>query len=224
MPTEGKESFNPVGKHSQLLSLCGNRAETLRKILKTNPKSSSLDRQPKVLNLARFLLLGARLKSEAPITPPQPLAVPKASASACHRSEAEFCFAEAKQALLRGQLNLGLDLLNQTEALAGPLPQVLLTRVNALRQARLWPEEALRRYLELLNTRLNSADTHLALGFIHLLQDQWLDVWSERDWRWGTDGETTRWYGSARLFRQARPNDWLSVPQSVQESLETLAA
>ena len=162
------------------------------------------------------------MKSEVPIAPPQPLALPKASASACHRSEAEFCFAEAKQALLRGQLDLGLDLLSQTEALAGPLPQVLLTRVNALRQARLWPE-ALRRYLELLNTRPNSTDTHLALGFTHLLQDHWLDGWREQDWRWGTDGETTRWYGSARLIRQPQPNDWLSVLQSVQEPLETLA-
>jgi hypothetical protein len=44
------------------------------------------------------------------------------------------------------------------------------------------------------------------------------------DWRWGTDGETTRWDGSAQLFRQPRPNDWLSVLQSVQESLETPAA
>ena len=33
MPTEGKESFNPVRKHSQLPSLCGNRAETLRKFI-----------------------------------------------------------------------------------------------------------------------------------------------------------------------------------------------
>ena len=96
--------------------------------------------------------------------------------------------------------------------------------MNALRQARLWPEEALRRYLELLNTRLNSADTHLALGFTHPLQGQWLDGWRERDWRWGTHSETTRWYGSARLFRQPQPNDWQSVLQSVQESLETLAA
>ena len=162
------------------------------------------------------------MKSEALIAPPEPLADPKASASACHRSEAEFWFAEANRALLSGQLELGLDLLNQTEALAVPLLQILLTRVNALRQARLWPE-ALPRSRELLNVHPNSTDTHLALGFTHLLQGQWLDGWRERDWRWGTDGETTRWYRSARLFRQPRPNDWLSVLQSVQESLETLA-
>ena len=44
------------------------------------------------------------------------------------------------------------------------------------------------------------------------------------DWRWGTDGETTRWYGSARIIRQPQPNDWQSVLQLVQESLEMLAA
>ena len=223
MPTERKESFNPVGKHPQLFVLCGNRAETLRKFLKFNPKSSSSDRQPKVSILARFLLRRARLKSEALIAPPQLLADPKASASARHRSESESCFAAAKQAISGGQLELGLDLLNQTEVLAVPLLQIPLTRVNALRQARLWLE-ALRRYLKLLNTHPNSTDTHLALGFIHLLQDHWLDGWREREWRWGTDGETTRWYGSARLIRQPRPTDWLSMLQSVQESLETLAA
>ena len=151
------------------------------------------------------------------------MADPKASASARHRSEAESCFAAAKQAISGGQLELGLDLLNQTEVLAVPLLQIPLTRVNALRQARLWLE-ALRRYLKLLNTHPNSTDTHLALGFIHLLQDHWLGGWRKREWRWGTDGETTRWYGSARLIRQPRPTDWLSMLQSVQESLETLAA
>ena len=163
------------------------------------------------------------MKSDAPIAPPQPLAVPKANPSARQRSEAESCFAEAKPAILRGRLELGLDLLNKTEALTVPLLQILLTRVNALRQARLWPE-ALRRSRELPNAHPNSTDTHLALGFIHLLQGQWLDGWREREWRWGTDGETTRWYGSARLIRQPQPNDWLSVLQLVQESLETLAA
>ena len=52
----------------------------------------------------------------------------------------------------------------------------------------------------------------------------WIVLPYAPDWRGGTDGETTQWYGSARLFRQPRPNDWLSVLQSVQESLETLAA
>ena len=60
--------------------------------------------------------------------------------------------------------------MDQTEVLAGPLLQVLLTQVNALRQARLWPE-ALRRSRELLSTHPSSTDTHLALGFIQLLQD-----------------------------------------------------
>ena len=119
------------------------------------------------------------MKSEALIDPLDPSAVPKASPSACHRSEAESCFAEAKQAILRGHLELGLDLLNQTEALADPLLQVLLTRVNALQQARLWPE-ALCRSRELLNTHPISTDAHLAFGFIHLLQGQW----RKSVWRW----------------------------------------
>ena len=115
------------------------------------------------------------------------MAVPKANPSARQRSDAESCFAQAKQALLHGQLELGLDLLNQTEALAGPLPQILLTRVNALRQARLW-SEALLRSRELLSTHPNSTDAHLASGFIHLLQCQWLDGWREREWRWQHPG------------------------------------
>ena len=163
------------------------------------------------------------MKSEAPIAFPPPLAVLEASPPECHRSEAESCFAEAKQAISRGHIELGLELLNQTEALAGPLPQILLTRVNALRQARLWPE-TLHRSHELLNTHPNITDTHPTLGFIHLMQDYWPGGWRERDWRWETDRETTRWYGSARLFRQPHPNDWLSVLQSVQQALETMAA
>ena len=127
------------------------------------------------------------MKSEAPIAPPQPSAIPRASPSVCQGSEVESCFAEAKQAILCGHLELGLDLLNQTESLAGPLPQILLTRVNALRQARLWPE-ALRRSRELLSTHPYSTDAHLALGFIHLLQGHWLDGWREREWRWQHPG------------------------------------
>ena len=62
-----------------------------------------------------------------------------------------------------------------------------MTRVTTLRQARLWLE-ALRRSCELLNTHLSSTDTQLALGFIQLLQDHWLDGWREREWRWQHPG------------------------------------
>ena len=62
-----------------------------------------------------------------------------------------------------------------------------MTRVTTLRQARLWLE-ALRRSCELLNTHLSSTDAHLDLGFIHLLQGQWLDGWRERECRWQHPG------------------------------------
>ena len=79
------------------------------------------------------------------------------------------------------------------------------------------------RWLETLDLVI-TVDTLVA----HLAGGLGIPVWIllpyAPDWRWGTNGETTRWYGSARLFRQPRPNDWLSVLQSVQESLETLAA
>jgi ADP-heptose:LPS heptosyltransferase len=79
------------------------------------------------------------------------------------------------------------------------------------------------RWLETLDLVI-TVDTSVA----HLAGGLGIPVWIllpyAPDWRWGTEGETTRWYRSARLFRQPRPNDWLSVLQSVQESLETLAA
>jgi ADP-heptose:LPS heptosyltransferase len=79
------------------------------------------------------------------------------------------------------------------------------------------------RWLETLDLVV-TVDTSVA----HLAGRLGIPVWIllpyAPDWRWGTDSETTRWYGSARLFRQPQPKDWLSVLQSVQESLETLVA
>lgn len=112
---------------------------------------------------------------------------PLASTAALLHSEAETCFAEAKQAVSQGDFESALRLFDQTEALAGPLPRLLLTRVNTLRQARHW-SEALLRARELSATHPNSTEAHLALGFIYLLQGLWLDGWREREWRWQQPG------------------------------------
>ena len=39
------------------------------------------------------------------------------------------------------------------------------------------------------------------------------------DWRWGLEGETTPWYPTMRLFRQARLGDWAEVMQRVAQAL-----
>ena len=39
----------------------------------------------------------------------------------------------------------------------------------------------------------------------------WLLLSDVPDWRWGLEGETTPWYPSVRLFRQARRGDWTGV-------------
>lgn len=44
------------------------------------------------------------------------------------------------------------------------------------------------------------------------------------DWRWGHDGQTTPWYPSMRLFRQARPGDWGPVVDQVSMELRRLVA
>jgi hypothetical protein len=39
------------------------------------------------------------------------------------------------------------------------------------------------------------------------------------DWRWMLAGETTPWYPTMRLFRQAQPGDWSGVIERVAEAL-----
>jgi ADP-heptose:LPS heptosyltransferase len=40
------------------------------------------------------------------------------------------------------------------------------------------------------------------------------------DWRWGNEGETTPWYPTARLCRQAAPGDWDGLLGRVRGDLE----
>jgi len=39
------------------------------------------------------------------------------------------------------------------------------------------------------------------------------------DWRWGLEGETTPWYPTMRLFRQARAGDWAEIMKRMAQEL-----
>lgn len=66
---------------------------------------------------------------------------------------------------------------------------------------------------------LISADTAPA----HLAGALGRPVWTllpfAADWRWRTQGETTPWYDTMRLFRQTRPRHWTDVIERLRDSL-----
>jgi tetratricopeptide (TPR) repeat protein len=66
---------------------------------------------------------------------------------------------------------------------------------------------------------IDTATAHLAGA---LGRPVWLLLKRVPDWRWMTDGETTPWYPSARLFRQSRPADWDGVIARVASELSRL--
>ena len=47
----------------------------------------------------------------------------------------------------------------------------------------------------------------------------WVLLHEVPDWRWGLAGETTPWYPTMRLFRQARAGDWPEVMTRVAQAL-----
>lgn len=63
---------------------------------------------------------------------------------------------------------------------------------------------------------VDTAMAHVAGG---LGKEVWLLLPHMADWRWLADGETTRWYPQARLFRQTSSGDWKSVIEGVASAL-----
>lgn len=68
-----------------------------------------------------------------------------------------------------------------------------------------------------------SVDTSVAHLAGALGRPAWILLPHFPDWRWGqNERETTHWYPSARLFRQAEPDDWTAVRHAVGRELEAL--
>ena len=68
---------------------------------------------------------------------------------------------------------------------------------------------------------IDSAVAHLAGA---LGKPVWLLLPFAPDWRWMLDREDSPWYPTMRLFRQARPGDWIDVMERVEAELGTIVA
>lgn len=64
-----------------------------------------------------------------------------------------------------------------------------------------------------------SSDTSVAHLAGALNKPVWIPLQKIPDWRWGTKGETTKWYPSAKLFRQKTARVWDGVFQSIKSKL-----
>jgi ADP-heptose:LPS heptosyltransferase len=61
---------------------------------------------------------------------------------------------------------------------------------------------------------------------VHFAGALGVEVWTMLptvpDWRWGLEGDRTRWYPTMRLFRQAERGEWKPVILSVARELTSL--
>jgi ADP-heptose:LPS heptosyltransferase len=69
-----------------------------------------------------------------------------------------------------------------------------------------------------------TVDTAVAHVAGALARPVWIMLAHEPDWRWLAGRTDSPWYPTARLFRQARFNDWAGVAHDVAAALATLAA
>ena len=69
-----------------------------------------------------------------------------------------------------------------------------------------------------------SVDTSVAHLAGALGKPAWTLLEFAPDWRWMLGRDTTPWYPSMRLFRQARPGDWNGTLERVADALKQLAA
>lgn len=76
---------------------------------------------------------------------------------------------------------------------------------------------------------LNALDLLITVdtGIAHLAGALGMPVWillpRVPDWRWGSSGNSTAWYPTARLFRQPVRGDWARVLTNVSAALSGAA-
>jgi tetratricopeptide (TPR) repeat protein len=69
-----------------------------------------------------------------------------------------------------------------------------------------------------------TVDTSVAHLAGALGRPTWVVVGFNPDWRWLLDRADSPWYPSVRVYRQARPGDWVSAFSGIAEALRRLAA
>ncbi len=65
-----------------------------------------------------------------------------------------------------------------------------------------------------------SVDTSVAHLAGAMGKKVWLLLPFIPDWRWLTEGETTQWYPTMRLFRQSEPGNWREVFEKIERELK----